>query len=78
MIDTVPNVTEGDVDQAVKVAMIEQKKWAEVSIYERAEKLYKFVDLVEENKERLATLLSNETGKPIKVNTITPHKEIRL
>ena len=32
----------------------------------RAEKLYKFVDLVEENKERLATLLSNETGKPIK------------
>ena len=42
LIDTVPNVTEGDVDKAVKVAMIEQKKWAEVSIYERAEKLYKF------------------------------------
>ena len=65
LIDTVPNVTDEDVDEAVKVAMVEQKKWEKVSIYERAEKLYKFVDLVEENKERLATLLSNETGKPI-------------
>ena len=27
LIDTVPNVTEDDVDQAVKVAEIEQKKW---------------------------------------------------
>ena len=65
LIDTVPNVTDEDVDEAVKVAIIEQKKWEQVSIYERAEKLYKFVELVEENKERLATLLSNETGKPI-------------
>jgi len=65
LIDTVPNVTDEDVDEAVKVAEIEQKKWEKVSIYERAEKLYKFVELVEENKERLAILLSNETGKPI-------------
>ena len=54
LIATVPNVTEEDVDEAVKVAEIEQKKWAEVPIHERADKLYKFVDLVEENKERLA------------------------
>ena len=66
LIDTVPNVTDEDVDEAVKVAMIEQKKWEKVSIYDRADILYKFVDLIEENKERLATLLSNETGKPIK------------
>ena len=66
LIDTVPNVTEEDVDEAVKVAVVEQKKWEKVSIYERADILYKFVDLVEENKERLAILLSNETGKPIK------------
>ncbi len=56
LIDTVPNVTDEDVDEAVKVAMVEQKKWAKTSIYERAEKLYKFVDLVEENKERLAII----------------------
>ena len=30
LIDTVPNVTDEDVDEAVKVAMVEQKKWAEV------------------------------------------------
>ena len=66
LIDTVPNVTEEDVDEAVKVAMAEQKKWAEVPIHERADKLYKFVDLIEENKERLAQLLTAETGKPIK------------
>ena len=66
LIDTVPNVTEEDVEEAVKVAMVEQKKWEKVSIYDRADILYKFVDLVEENKERLAILLSNETGKPIK------------
>ena len=66
LIDTVPNVTEEDVDEAVKVAMVEQKKWEKVSIYDRADILYKFVDLIEENKERLATLLSNETGKPIR------------
>ncbi len=66
LLETVPNVNEEDVNEAVKVAVQEQKKWEKVSIYERAEILYKFVDLVEENKERLATLLSNETGKPIK------------
>ena len=66
LIDTVPNVTDSDVDEAVKVAVQEQKKWEKVSIYDRADILYKFVDLVEENKERLATLLSNETGKPIR------------
>ena len=66
LIATVPNASMEDVDEAVKVAEIEQKKWAKVSIYDRAEKLYKFVDLVEENKDRLAKLLSEETGKPIK------------
>ena len=65
LIDTVPNVTDEDVDEAVKVAQIEQKKWEKVSIYERAEILYRFVELIEKDKERLARLLSNETGKPI-------------
>lgn len=65
LIDTVPNVTDEDVDEAVKVAVIEQKKWEKVPMHERADILCKFVDLVEKDKERLARLLSNETGKPI-------------
>lgn len=32
LIDTVPNVSLEDVDEAVKIAKIEQKKWQEVSI----------------------------------------------
>ena len=66
LIDTVPNVTNEDVDEAVNVAKIEQKKWAQRPIHERASILYKFSSLVEENEERLAKLLSQETGKPIK------------
>ena len=66
LIDTVPNVTLEDVDTAVKVAKVEQKKWEQVPIWKRADILYKFVNLVEENKERLAKLLSEETGKPIR------------
>lgn len=66
LIDTVPNVTLEDVDEAVKVAEIEQKKWADVPLHQRADMLYKFVDLVERDKDRLAKLLSEETGKPIR------------
>ena len=66
LIDTVPNVTVEDVDVAVTVAKKEQKNWEKVAIHERADILYKFVNLVEENKDRLAKLLSAETGKPIK------------
>lgn len=66
IIATVPNVTPEDVDEAVKVAKIEQKKWSKRPIHERADILYRFVDLVERDKESLAKLLSDETGKPIK------------
>lgn len=66
VIDTVPNSTVDDVDVVVKVAKEAQKDWAKVSIYERGEILLKFAQLVEENKEELAILLCNETGKPIR------------
>ena len=66
LIDTVPNCSADDVNEAVRVAEIEQKKWAEVPLHERADKIYKFIDLVERDKDRLAKLLSDETGKPIK------------
>lgn len=66
LIDTVPNVTAEDVDEAVKVAKIEQKKWREVPLHKRADVLYRFADLIERDKDRLAKLLSDETGKPIR------------
>lgn len=42
-----------------------QKVWEQVPISERAKVLYKFLDIVEQNKESLAQTLSAENGKPI-------------
>ncbi|MCD7854612.1 MAG: aldehyde dehydrogenase family protein [Clostridiales bacterium] len=65
VVDTVPSATEDDVKTAVEKALAAQKIWAEVPVYEKAEIMYKFLDIVEANKEDLAQTLSAETGKPI-------------
>lgn len=65
LIDTVPNATKEDIDLAVTKATEGQKAWVKVPVHKRADILYKFLDLVEENKETLARTLSQETGKPI-------------
>ena len=66
LIDTVPNSTEEDVNNVVKIAKSSQRAWAKTPLHKRGEILEKFVDLVEQNSEELAMLLSKETGKPIK------------
>ncbi|MDR0378272.1 MAG: aldehyde dehydrogenase family protein [Spirochaetaceae bacterium] len=65
VIDTVPAAAEADVKLAVEKAKEGQKKWAQVPVHEKGDILLKFVALVEENKEKLARTLSDETGKPI-------------
>lgn len=65
VIDTIPSATKEDVDLAVEKAKAAQKIWAKVPVYEKAEVMYRFLGLVEENKEKLAQTLSAETGKPI-------------
>ncbi len=65
-IDDVPDTTVQDVEECVRLAKNAQKKWNNIPLHKRGEILYKFSDLVEENKEELAMLLSRETGKPIK------------
>lgn len=66
IIDTIPSLTEEDVNNAIDAAYIAQKSWAKTSIVERCEILTKFAHLVEKNKDILAKILSDETGKPIK------------
>lgn len=44
---------------------IQQKKWANVPLYERRDILCKFAELVAAKKNSLAKLLSDEPGKPI-------------
>lgn len=65
VVDTVPAATQEDVDFAVKAAQKAQKIWATVPVYEKVEIMYKFLELVERDKEDLAQTLSAETGKPI-------------
>lgn len=64
-IDTVPNSTAEDVDNAVNAARKAQRAWARLPMYERGRILEKYVEIVEHRKESLARMLSNETGKPI-------------
>ena len=66
LIDTVPSLSKEEVNEAIDYAYNHQKEWAEVPIHEKCDIMMKFVGLVEENKEELARLLSDETGKPIK------------
>ena len=65
VVDTVPAATEEDVKKAVACAKAAQKEWASVPVSEKAAILYKFLDIVDDNKEKLAQVLSRETGKPI-------------
>ena len=65
LIDTVPDPSKEDCNAAVEAAVKGQKVWAEKSIVERANVLMKFDSLIEEHKDELAKLLSDETGKPI-------------
>ena len=65
-IATVAKAGEEDVKQAIAgahEAFLEFRKWP---AYERAELLYRAVDLIEARKEELAQLLVKEAGKPIK------------
>ena len=65
LIDTIPNSTLEDVDAAVIAAREGQKEWAKKPIHERSKILMNFAKLVEEEKDSLAQLLCQETGKPI-------------
>ena len=65
VIEAVPKATEKDVIAAIDAAEKGQKVWAEMPVWQRAQVLYKFLDIVDANKEALAQTLCAENGKPI-------------
>ncbi len=66
LIDTIPNSTVDDVVLTVNLAKTAQVKWEATPLHERAEILVKFAKLLKEEKEDLANILSEESGKALK------------
>jgi acyl-CoA reductase-like NAD-dependent aldehyde dehydrogenase len=56
--------TEEDVVQAVRQAREAQSLWQEKSFVERAKVLYRYRDLLIDHQEKIADILTAETGKP--------------
>lgn len=69
LIDTVPDSTVDDVVLAVNLSKEAQIRWDSISLYERGEILIKFANLVKENIDDLAYMLSEESGKVLKEST---------
>lgn len=65
VIGTVPSLTKQDVDEAVAYSHEVQASWAAKTAKERAELLQKWADLIDENQEDLAILMTAEQGKPL-------------
>ena len=60
-----PMASRADVDAAVAGAVKAQKEWAAWNPQRRARVMMKFIDLVNQNVEELAELLSLEHGKTV-------------
>lgn len=65
-IGTVPSLTQAQVEQAVTDAEAAQVAWAALTAAERGKLLHKWADLIDENNEDLAVLMTAEQGKPLK------------
>ncbi|MEE2852880.1 MAG: aldehyde dehydrogenase family protein [Actinomycetota bacterium] len=55
-----------EVDRAVRAARAASKSWPDTSPEARATLLTRIADLIDENRERLARLESEDTGKPLR------------
>jgi lactaldehyde dehydrogenase / glycolaldehyde dehydrogenase len=65
IIAEVPVASSDDVQQALEAAKAAQPQWARLTGVERGKMLRRWGHLMEQNKERLARILSEEEGKPL-------------
>jgi acyl-CoA reductase-like NAD-dependent aldehyde dehydrogenase len=78
VIDSVPEASQGDVEDALQAAQAAKSVWARTPLWKRQEILSRFSDLLQEHKDRLARLLSVESGKPIMQSESEIDTAIRL
>lgn len=65
LIGKVPSLSNDDIKKAIKTSQIAQKSWAKETAKTRSDILRKWFDLVIENVDDLATILTAEQGKPL-------------
>lgn len=65
VVNTVPKYTGEEIAAMVDTAFARQPSWEKVPLFERGQILYKFCDLIDENREEIANYMSCEMGKPI-------------
>src|SRR4051812_43250674 len=67
-IDSVPNMTADEVDEAVERAKQALPEWLDATPKERSELLYKLAQIIDDNAEELAQIESRNVGKPLMVS----------
>ena len=65
VIGNVPSLTEQDVKDVVAYSHKVQVTWAAKTAQERSDLLQKWADLIDDNKEDLAIIMTAEQGKPL-------------
>ena len=66
LLSEFPDASESDVDLAVKSAKEAFKTWRKTTVKERAKILNKIADIIDKNKDLLATVETMDNGKPIR------------
>src|SRR5699024_3309012 len=65
VVGLMPKGAENEAHQAIQAAEGAFESWANLTAYDRANYLMKLNDLILENKEEMAKLMTLEVGKPI-------------
>lgn len=66
VVATVPKGGAAEAAKAADAAYEAFTGWAALSVYERADLIWKWHRLIEDNKEELARIMTEEQGKPLK------------
>ena len=65
VVGQVPKYDKAEIAEMVDKAYAIQPAWERVPLFERCAIMYKYCDLVDANREKIAQAMSNEMGKPI-------------
>ncbi|WP_111642119.1 NAD-dependent succinate-semialdehyde dehydrogenase [Marinimicrobium alkaliphilum] len=65
IIGRVPSLSQADIQQAIDSAQAGFNEWRQMTAQERADLMLRWLDLMQEHKEDIATLMTLEQGKPL-------------